>query len=158
MIEMDEIEKNLYLSGLCSAENIRLLKEKQIKYVLSVFNDNLVHKSEDITYMKIEAEDHYNEDLLTHFPETNEFIARAQDANENVLVHCHAGISRSTTIVLAFLMNKYQMTYESALEMVRERRPRIHPNRGFVDQLKLYQEMGFTLNVNNENFVHFSEE
>lgn len=49
-------------------------------------------------------------------------------------VHCHQGISRSATIVLAFLMLKRGMTLVDALKTVRDNRA-VHPNDGFVKQL-----------------------
>ena len=53
-----------------------------------------------------------------------------------VYVHCMAGISRSGSVVIGYIMNKYHMKAEDALAFVRERRPCVNPNRGFTDELK----------------------
>lgn len=53
---------------------------------------------------------------------------------ERVYVHCHQGISRSATIVMAFLMIKRNMTLAQAIVTVRSRRA-VMPNDGFLQQL-----------------------
>ena len=58
-----------------------------------------------------------------------------------VLVHCMQGVSRSTTVVLAYLMRHQGMRLEEALALAKEKRPRVQPNQGFLDQLKRYEEV-----------------
>ena len=57
-----------------------------------------------------------------------------------MLVHCHAGISRSATIVIAYLMKALSMTLEEAYKLVKSRRPRIKPNQAFISQLMEYEK------------------
>lgn len=52
-----------------------------------------------------------------------------------VLVHCHAGISRSPTAVIYYFMRKYQIDYEAAMQMVNRKR-RVAPSDQFVDMLR----------------------
>ena len=54
----------------------------------------------------------------------------------NVLVHCQAGVSRSATIVIAYMMRKYQYSMDVAVDRVKKRRPYIDPNKGFMKQLR----------------------
>jgi protein-tyrosine phosphatase len=56
----------------------------------------------------------------------------------NVLVHCQAGVSRSVTIVAAYLMKENRIDYVSSLDLIRSKRPQICPNKGFLKQLKQY--------------------
>lgn len=51
-----------------------------------------------------------------------------------ILVHCHVGVSRSATIVLAYLMLKHNMILVEAVKHVKQGRM-IIPNRGFLRQL-----------------------
>lgn len=60
-------------------------------------------------------------------------------SGQNVYVHCHAGISRSPTFVLAYLMEFHACTYEEASEYLRKYRPQICPNPGFVRLLRGWQ-------------------
>ena len=60
-----------------------------------------------------------------------------------MLVHCYAGISRSATIVIAYLLRKYNYSLDNVITMVKRRRSKvainfiqINPNKGFIEQLK----------------------
>jgi len=53
-----------------------------------------------------------------------------------ILVHCSAGISRSPTVVAAYLMKQKGMTLKAALGKIVHVRPQISPNPGFLQQLK----------------------
>jgi dual specificity phosphatase 12 len=48
-----------------------------------------------------------------------------------VLVHCYAGVSRSATCVIAFLMQEKNMSFEEAFTFASKKRPVIFPNMGF---------------------------
>jgi protein-tyrosine phosphatase len=50
-------------------------------------------------------------------------------------VHCAAGVSRSASFVIAYLIKKKEMLYPDALKYVKERRRVICPNGGFKKQL-----------------------
>ena len=58
----------------------------------------------------------------------------------NVLVHCAAGVSRSCTLLISYMMKKYKYPYKKCLELVKAARPVANPNQGFVVQLKAYQK------------------
>jgi protein-tyrosine phosphatase len=51
-------------------------------------------------------------------------------------VHCGAGISRSATIVIGFLMKYHNCSYNIAYNYVKNKRYIINPNPGFIDALK----------------------
>lgn len=59
---------------------------------------------------------------------------------KQVLVNCYAGVSRSATIVIGYLMYKNKMNVQEALSFVRQKRPIINPNYGFVCQLYNLQD------------------
>ena len=70
------------------------------------------------------------------------FIDRARKANSSILVHCVQGISRSSTIVIAYLMKRENMTLKDAYSHVKSRRSIIRPNQGFLRCLmKLDEEL-----------------
>lgn len=54
----------------------------------------------------------------------------------NVLVQCHGGASRSATIICAYLIKAKSWNYEQALQFLKEKRPRVKPNYGFLVQLE----------------------
>jgi protein-tyrosine phosphatase len=57
----------------------------------------------------------------------------------NVLIHCHAGVSRSASVLCAYLMRKYGWSSQRALSYLTERRSRIKPNENFLRILKDYE-------------------
>lgn len=57
-----------------------------------------------------------------------------------ILVHCSAGISRSPTLVVAYLMRSHGMSLKAALGLVVRARPQVSPNSGFLQQLKRLEE------------------
>ena len=50
-------------------------------------------------------------------------------------MHCMAGVSRSATLVIAYIMKKYKMSLDEAKKLVEAKRPFINPNPGFIKQL-----------------------
>lgn len=70
------------------------------------------------------------------FPSTEE----AHQAGQGLLIHCQAGVSRSATIVIAYLMKHTWMTMTDAYKFVKSRRPIISPNLNFMGQLLEFEE------------------
>lgn len=87
-----------------------------------------------IKYMGLNLLDIESTKISIHFGETAEFIDRALLTGGRVLIHCYMGLSRSSTIALAYLMIKKGMTAEEALRTARQSRS-IRPNDGFLRQL-----------------------
>lgn len=76
------------------------------------------------------------------FDQSNGFISQGL-ATGKVLVHCQMGMSRSGAVAAAWLMKCQGMRLREALHLLRERRPCIKPNKGFVQQLRAYETIVF---------------
>lgn len=92
------------------------------------------YRSSGIHFHGIEAIDVSSFSLKQFFNEAADFIESALLSGGKVYVHCQMGISRSSTLVLAFLMIKRGWTAQQAMRTVRSRR-QIIPNEGFLRQL-----------------------
>lgn len=57
-----------------------------------------------------------------------------------VLVHCAAGISRSPTLVLAYMIKKYHFSLDDAVKKMRKLRSIIDPNLSFIGQLRCWEK------------------
>ncbi|KAI0079363.1 phosphatases II [Panus rudis PR-1116 ss-1] len=90
--------------------------------------------------LHISLADSTDSDILVHLDTTTEFIRNALTENDTnqVLVHCVMGISRSATVVCAYLIATQAMQAHEALEFVIARRRIVCPNLGFRRQLELY--------------------
>mmetsp|Transcript_21970 Transcript_21970/g.18844 ORF Transcript_21970/g.18844 Transcript_21970/m.18844 type:complete len:108 (+) Transcript_21970:131-454(+) len=97
-----------------------------------------VEYPEPIHNLNIEAEDEEDYDLSKHFDECFEYIDKKREEC-NVLVHCFAGVSRSASVVIAYLMKKNSWTYQQTHDFVYLKRPLIQPNAGFANILKKYE-------------------
>ncbi|CAD6206175.1 unnamed protein product [Miscanthus lutarioriparius] len=134
------IKQGLYLGSVGAAFNKEALKSLNITHILIVARSLDPVFPAEFNYKKIEVLDSPDTDLLKHSDECFSFIDEAISSGGNVLVHCFAGRSRSVTIVVAYLMKKYQMSLESALSLVRSKRPQVAPNEGFISQLENFQK------------------
>lgn len=91
-------------------------------------------------YKKIPADDNYSYNIRIIFEEAFQMIDEARQKNGKILVHCAMGISRSATIVIAYLMSRYKMSLNSAYNYVKSIRPEINPNRYFMKKLEEYEK------------------
>ncbi|XP_058492071.1 dual specificity protein phosphatase 26-like [Solea solea] len=135
----DEVWPRLYIGDQHSAENKADLCSHRITHVLNAAHSQRrgqthVYDNMTITYMGIEAHDSCNFDMSVNFQAAADFIHSALRRGGCVLVHCHVGVSRSATLVLAYLMLKQNLSLVEAICAVKENRGVI-PNRGFLRQL-----------------------
>lgn len=91
-------------------------------------------------YKKIPADDNYSYNIRMIFEEAFKMIDEARQKNGKILVHCAMGISRSATIVIAYLMSRYKMSLISAYNYVKSKRPEINPNKYFMKKLVEYEK------------------
>jgi dual specificity phosphatase 12 len=107
---------------------------------------NLVDKFQPCKVAFIDAIDSEEQNLLSHFDTTYKFINEGIMQGQGVVVACEAGISRSCTIVAAYLMKENDLDAYDALDMIKKQRKLAHPNPGFFEQLQLYERLGCTVN------------
>jgi hypothetical protein len=76
-----------------------------------------------------------------------------RSGDNNVLVHCSAGISRSPTLVLAYIMKKDHITLDEAFDKMRKLRQIVDPNVSFIIQLREWEKtiMSTPADVNEDN-------
>lgn len=89
-----------------------------------------------IQYLGLQAKDILTYDISKHFEKAANFIDQALSKGGKIFVHCNQGISRSATVVLAFLMMKRGMNFMNAVRAVRAKRE-VMPNDGFLRQLAI---------------------
>ena len=130
-----EIIPSLYLSSSKIASDLTELKKYNIKSIINVTSDIPNYFEEDIEYLRIAIDDKITEDIDKYFDITYKFINEQITKGNSVLVHCQAGISRSATIIISYLMLRNKQTYSHVLDYIRSKRSKVEPNLGFCMKL-----------------------
>lgn len=129
---------NIYLGSSYNASNWQLLKDNNISYVVNATaNIPNFFEEDDILYLNLIKNDD-GEDLFTkqELDMALDFISDANSINQNVLIHCVFGRSRSVTIVLYYLIKNHNMTLEQSISFLKEKRYYINPSIAFLSNLK----------------------
>ena len=133
------VARGLFLGSVAAAYNLSLLKQLGITHILTVCDCLPPKFPGEFQYKLVNVLDAPTANIRQHFKETHEFIATALQRGGTVLVHCFAGVSRSATVVLAYLMKQASLSLQEAIYRVRSKRPFINPNAGFMNQLRKYE-------------------
>lgn len=157
----------LYLGTEWNASNYDSLVSDGITHILNVSSDVDNFFPDAFKYLNIRVRDVDETDLLKEFDRTNKFIQEARDSGNcsmalhslqvcmwtfvfwmnytlsgtACIVHCKMGVSRSASVVLAYLMKEYHYSLESAFNFTKQKRTCINPNDGFRVQLATYESI-----------------
>uniref|UniRef100_A0A8B9PYP2 Dual specificity protein phosphatase 15 n=1 Tax=Apteryx owenii TaxID=8824 RepID=A0A8B9PYP2_APTOW len=123
---------------LADAEDREKLLRNGVTHILAV-HDNAKPVLEGLTYLCISASDSSSQNLMQHFKECIEFIHECRLRGGGCLVHCLAGVSRSTTVLVAYLMTVTELGWERCLAATKATRSYVSPNFGFRRQLQQYE-------------------
>ena len=135
---IDKITDKIYLGEIEGAKEYDYFSKEGITHVLSIINFDVdLSDNPKITHKLLKLDDENNANLLKYFKECIEFM----DNSEKVFVHCLAGMSRSPSLVIAYLMWKVKCGFYDSYFFVKSRRPFISPNPGFERQLKIFDDL-----------------
>ncbi|XP_029108168.1 dual specificity protein phosphatase 16 isoform X1 [Scleropages formosus] len=127
---------HLYLGCQRDVLNKELMRQNDIAFVLNASNTcpkpDFIPESH---FLRVPVSDSFCEKILPWLDKSVEFIEKAKASDARVLVHCLAGISRSATIAIAYIMKRMDMSLDEAYRFVKEKRPTISPNFNFLGQL-----------------------
>ena len=134
---IDKITDKVYLGDIDGSKDFDYFKEEKISNVLSIINKPFEYNKEDkINHKIINIDDQDNVNIIKYFKECIDFIEKA----DKIYIHCMAGVSRSASIVIAYIMWKEHKNYNEAFAFVKKYRF-IYPNFGFVYQLKYFGKL-----------------
>ncbi|KAH3763709.1 leucine rich repeat protein [Pelomyxa schiedti] len=133
--EANEIIAGLFLGSAASAKCKALLQANRVTHIVSAIRTKRPLYPLSFRYLNVPVDDTDEDDILSYFPATMEFIDQARKAGSSVLVHCMAGMSRSATLVIAYIIFKFNCSVEKALSHTQQKRPIVWPNEGFIEQL-----------------------
>eukprot|EP00752_Nemacystus_decipiens_P018664 g16733.t1 len=138
---------HLFIGSRVHAKNRGLLKDLGINRILNVTPartmdptngvPNFFEKDRSMTYKRVAVFDNRGEDLLQHLESCISFIEQGSFYGK-VLVHCNKGVSRSSTVVAAYLMRTRGLSKTAAMTYLRSRRSIVNPHEGFMAQLEAF--------------------
>ena len=137
--DLDQVLPNLYLGSIFAATNEETLDDKKITHVLTMGNYMEPKFPEKFIYKVWKLDDDEGENIKQYFNEGIEFIQDAMNEGGIVFVHCAAGVSRSSSMVCAYLMKTNKWKFYKALSFLQERRWVVCPNSGFQKQLQEFE-------------------
>uniref|UniRef100_UPI00398EBA3F dual specificity protein phosphatase 18-like n=1 Tax=Pristiophorus japonicus TaxID=55135 RepID=UPI00398EBA3F len=138
-----QITCSLYLSNAVASHNQSLLLASGVTCIISVFPEMMSSVLPGTEYINIPVSDSPGSQLSEYFDMVADKIHHVEKLHGRTLLHCVAGISRSATLCLAYLMKYHHMSLVEAHAWLRARRPIIRPNSGFWKQLIEYEDRLF---------------
>lgn len=136
-----QVTNFMYVGNMKDAGDINVLKRLGIDHVLNVTTTSPSYTPDPaIVYKQLHAADNGYQNLKQYFDEAFTFIDTARRSGGAVLIHCQAGVSRSPTIAVAYLIKNYPMCMVDAYRFVKSRRSIISPNLNFMGQLLEFEQ------------------
>ena len=102
--DIDEVYPKIFISSAGPARDLDVLQERNITHIVQVAKLLKPMFEEKFKYLEIDLNDSPDEDAYEHFQEAAQFIDDALSGGGSVLVHCGAGVSRSSTMVIAYFI------------------------------------------------------
>ncbi|KAH7938998.1 hypothetical protein HPB52_004115 [Rhipicephalus sanguineus] len=130
----------LFLGSQRDAQDPDLLASHNICYELNVSTS--CPKPDfipDAHFLRIPVNDSHADKLRPHFARACRFLDKVRESSGCVLVHCLAGVSRSPTVAIAYVMRHLGLSSDDAYRYVKSKRPSISPNFNFLGQLLEYE-------------------
>uniref|UniRef100_A0A0A9YY25 Dual specificity protein phosphatase 15 n=2 Tax=Lygus hesperus TaxID=30085 RepID=A0A0A9YY25_LYGHE len=140
-----KVLSGLYVGNFRDSKDASQLDRFNITHIVAI-HDAARKLHPDKHYLCVMASDTPDQNLTQYFSICNDFIHAARLRGGNVLIHCLAGMSRSVTVAVAYIMSVTTLNWKEALKVVRVGRSVANPNSGFQQQLeefemsKLYDE------------------
>ena len=134
------VKHRLYLGNAIHSGNAKILRDLNISHIVNVSRLMRNAFESSIEYHRIPISDFHTADIEKYFESAYQYIEDVLNKNEDarILVHCQHGISRSSSIVIAYLIKKRRWTLKEAHKFVKFKRRSINPNPGFMRKLEAW--------------------
>ncbi|ORE05904.1 DSPc-domain-containing protein [Rhizopus microsporus var. microsporus] len=136
-----EIMPHLYLGSEQNTLNMDQLRDTSTIHT-NYSSDSLLHHPSDIIYHKLNWE-HNQDNLVLELEKAIDIIDRSRSVNQNILVHCQCGVSRSATVIIAYIIKTLKLPMQDAYNHVKNLSPAVNPNLSLLFQLREFEQ--FTL-------------
>jgi len=135
----------------CDASSRERLNRNHITHIVNCTPDLPCKWEDKYRYLRVKILDLPSEHIIKYFNPVSKFIDDAVKQNGNVLVHCSAGISRSPTLVLSYMMQYNNMHFQDAYAKMQSLRKIVAPNVSFLGQLLEFDKRLHSPSLPDEN-------
>jgi protein-tyrosine phosphatase len=146
MVSLDQIRSNFWRTRTRQA-GVSAERHKLIEAVDTSTQDLLVHMSEICDFIESVASPALRSLTSMPNPNSGSLTAELTGANSDhgaVFVHCELGISRSSTVIIAYLMRKWRASREHVLAFVNTKQ-RVRPSTNFTRQLDFWGQTEYDI-------------
>lgn len=141
-LQMAEVYPSVFLGSQDPAADAELLQSHRVTHIINLATGVDDHFPKTFHYLRLQILDLPESDLLTHFEECFKFIEESvSHPPHTVFVHCNAGVSRSATVCIAYIMHKDNIGLVDAFNRVKAIRKCVNPNLGFMQQLQKFERL-----------------
>jgi dual specificity phosphatase 12 len=152
---MDQIIPHLFISNWQVSNNIDEIKRNNIQAVITIETQPKsvkiieYYQKNNIDFLYLKLPDALEANISQYFDISFDFIDAHVRRKQNVLIHCWAGVSRSATLILNYILKKtiikngknnpcIKCLTTNILQYMRSKRSIINPNPGFMNQIMNY--------------------
>lgn len=129
-----KIIDNIWLGSAYNAANYNSLKAYNIDIIINITSEMSNHYPTDFEYKQYCINDNDTAEIAKPLEEVYNIIK--ENPTKNILIHCFMGASRSVSAVIYYLMRDHNMSLESAVLFIKDRRNIVNPNLRFIDTLR----------------------
>ncbi|KAK6933241.1 Dual specificity phosphatase, catalytic domain [Dillenia turbinata] len=134
--ECSKVAEHIYLGGDVVAKDRDILKQNGITHVLNCVGFICPeYFKADFVYRTLWLQDSPSEDITSILYDVFDYFEDVREQCGRVFVHCCQGVSRSTSLVIAYLMWREGQSFDDAFQYVKAARGIADPNMGFACQL-----------------------
>ncbi|KAK7295677.1 hypothetical protein RJT34_18588 [Clitoria ternatea] len=134
--ECSKVADHVYLGGDAVARDRDILKQNGITHVLNCVGFVCPeYFKTDFVYRTLWLQDSPSEDITSILYDVFDYFEDVREQGGRVFVHCCQGVSRSTSLVIAYLMWREGQSFDDAFQFVKAARGIADPNMGFACQL-----------------------
>ena len=132
------VHNNIYLGSSFNAYKVSHIKNNNINVIINITDeiDNFHESNPALTYYKFPILDNNQDDITQILNVTYDIIDRHLSKKDVILIHCYMGASRSASVVINYLMKKFNWDYEKAKTHVLNKRLIVNLSQKFDITLK----------------------
>jgi protein-tyrosine phosphatase len=138
-MEPTEIIPGIFLGNAYNASNNSTLQYYKIKTIVNVSKEIPNSFEGRYNYYRVPIQDDSEHHISDFIQEILEFLNSTTIDNENaILIHCYMGSSRSASVVLLYLITKLQYDFDTALTLIKTKRPIVNINNNFLEDIRQF--------------------